>query len=159
MRGHRADKNALRGNNDLCRLRKCCCGRPTARPIVYRRFKKRVYNRVYPTYVPAHATEHPILPLVQLFTLCAPLSAIDSPYYLSFNKRRICIFPVYLRSITRLWFFFSLSLLIEYREMRYLRKIGINKISSSFLTRGSARKATLIFVGNSTTILRRGKGV
>lgn len=56
--------------------------------------------------------------------------------------------------------FFSLSLFLSsIRETRYLREIGINKISSSFLTRGSARKVTLIFVGNFTTILRRGKGV
>lgn len=70
------------------------------------------------------------------------------------------VFSLFIFARSRVCDFFSLSLFLSsIREMRYLRKIGINKISSSFLTRGSARKATLIFVGNSTTILRRGKGV
>lgn len=69
------------------------------------------------------------------------------------------VFSLFIFARSRVCDFFLSLFLSSIREMRYLRKIGINKISSSFLTRGSARKATLIFVGNSTTILRRGKGV
>lgn len=127
MRGHRADKNALRGNNDLCRLCKCCCGRPTANGLSCIAVLKSGYTTVYTLHMyQAHArlacpTEY----IPSNFLHCALLSRPIDSYYRLMNVEYVFSLFIFTRSMI---FFLS-----SIREI-YSRKIGIDQISSSFFS-------------------------
>lgn len=125
---HRADKNALQGNNDPCRLCKCCCGRPTGprclscivlkstrciHTRIYIYARSRVHNKLAQPNIPSD-----LRPTFYAAFLSLSLSAIDSPYYLSFNKRRIYV--VYDP------FFFFFSFLVKYSSEQCLKYICKN---------------------------------
>lgn len=101
MRGHRADKNALRGNNDLCRLCKCCCGRPTANGLSCIAVLKSGYTTVYTLHMyQAHArlacpTEY----IPSNFLHCALLSRPIDSYYRLMNVEYVFSLFIFTRSM------------------------------------------------------------